>query len=609
MPKTIQFTDESSPGPGGPITAWNWDFGDGESSTDESPSHEYADSGIYDVQLMITGTDGDTAFIIKQITVTIPVLTSLFSSSMSNLIATFTDHSTPGPSGPITGWAWDFGDGGTSTSQNPTHTYATPGTYTVTLTVTGTSPDGTDNVSHTVVATSPSTLSSLFSSAILGDLVSFTDHSTPGPSGPITSWAWDFGDGTTSTTENPTHKYTESGTYTVTLTVTGTGADGTDDVSHNVTVVVPTGTDTTSIFAQFLAKSSFARPAFTPTRTVRFKDKAGLDAALADLQAGDLVKYDPNFFGLSNRSLNLGAYSIRNKSLSKRTVIDFGCSNNVWDHSKITLNFVSFSDTTNDAMLFTDNKNLDIWGGYYHSDHGNGFRIMGNITDCHILDQYVYSVGKSGVEVQPIDSHTGDSRTIDGLVVRAEINRFCMDPSTDPHGDKGTGHHGAIHHGNSGHLDNSNFYYYAHDSLRPGEMSFGKVWPQGGGGSACEPGTDNTGSFASQNNNHYIVYGENLLMQPMHGTVKNPGSTISQTGGNIINAWGSVPMHGNVFDFIGGKRITGANFHGAGGNWHVATPAIKVLIGRGEQTNLYVGQGNIAERYVSGKGVTYVDCT
>ena len=76
-----------------------------------------------------------------------PALTANFTAAptggLAPLTVTFTDHSLPGPSGPITGWAWDFGDSGTSSLQNPTHTYTTPGNYTVTLIVTGTSPDGT----------------------------------------------------------------------------------------------------------------------------------------------------------------------------------------------------------------------------------------------------------------------------------------------------------------------------------------------------------------------------------------------------------------------------------------------------------------------------------
>jgi PKD repeat protein len=80
-------------------------------------------------------------------------LTALFSASPTSGIApltvNFTDLSTAGPGGAITAWAWDFGDGGTSTSQNPSHTFTAAGTYTVSLTVT--SPDGTSSVSHTEI--------------------------------------------------------------------------------------------------------------------------------------------------------------------------------------------------------------------------------------------------------------------------------------------------------------------------------------------------------------------------------------------------------------------------------------------------------------------------
>lgn len=87
------------------------------------------------------GTDGPTGPCVA-------VLTANFTASplagQPTLSVSFTDLSTPGPSGPITGWNWDFGDGGGSTVQNPSHNYTSPGRYTVTLTVTGTSPDGTD---------------------------------------------------------------------------------------------------------------------------------------------------------------------------------------------------------------------------------------------------------------------------------------------------------------------------------------------------------------------------------------------------------------------------------------------------------------------------------
>lgn len=153
----------------------------------------------------------------------------------------FTDQSTPGPSGPITAWAWDFGDGGTSTSQNPSHNYATAGLYAVSLTITGTGSDGTDEVLLSVIVLDTAALNASFTHSDSGLAVTFTDTSTPGPSGPITGWAWNFGDTNTSSSQNPSHTYAAAGTYTATLTVTGTSPDGTDVATTSLTVSATTG--------------------------------------------------------------------------------------------------------------------------------------------------------------------------------------------------------------------------------------------------------------------------------------------------------------------------------------------------------------------------------
>jgi PKD repeat protein len=167
--------------------------------------------------------------------------------------AHFTDTSTPGPSGPITGWAWDFGDGGTSTDENPDHVYE-PGTYEVKLTVTGTSPDGTasytlpeldipaaaptasfivQNSGPTQVQPSPPSFT-ITNEGVVPFIAYFRDTSLEGES-PITSWAWDFGDGNTSTDQYPLNVYTDVGSYTVTLTVTND--EGESTAMQTVTVV------------------------------------------------------------------------------------------------------------------------------------------------------------------------------------------------------------------------------------------------------------------------------------------------------------------------------------------------------------------------------------
>jgi tripartite motif-containing protein 71 len=140
-PLSVQFTDLSEN-----ATGWNWDFGDGSTSTDQNPIHVYPTEGTYTIKLTATNSaGGDTNiksnFISVKGTTSTPQPTasqppvSKFNSNAksvnNSLIVTFTDTSTEEP----TSWLWDFGDGNTSTEQNPTHTYAKPGDYHVTLTV------------------------------------------------------------------------------------------------------------------------------------------------------------------------------------------------------------------------------------------------------------------------------------------------------------------------------------------------------------------------------------------------------------------------------------------------------------------------------------------
>ncbi|WP_321423207.1 NosD domain-containing protein [uncultured Methanobacterium sp.] len=134
----------------------------------------------------------------------------------------FTDNSSNNP----TSWAWDFGDGATSTEKNPNHTYTTPGTYTVTLTATNSAGNNTLTQTNLITVNWAAPTASFTSNATSGFApldVQFND----GSKGAVTGWLWDFGDGTTSTEQNPTHTYLNSGTYTVTLTVTGPGGNST----------------------------------------------------------------------------------------------------------------------------------------------------------------------------------------------------------------------------------------------------------------------------------------------------------------------------------------------------------------------------------------------
>ncbi len=232
------FTDLSSD-PDGSVVAWSWDFGDGNSSSTQSPSHTYGGGGTYEVWLTVTDDGGLTHSTTKDVEVIGPpppneAPEAGFTSSCTYLECNFTDTSTDDAA--VTTWLWDFGDGNTSPAQNPSHTYAADGTYTVGLTVwdaEGLS-DAT-SASVTVAANQAPTAGFTFSCTDL--TCDFTDTSTDGD-GTVTGWSWDFGDGNSSGAQSPSHSYAAAGTYTVTLTATDNGGL-TDDASQDVEATDP----------------------------------------------------------------------------------------------------------------------------------------------------------------------------------------------------------------------------------------------------------------------------------------------------------------------------------------------------------------------------------
>ena len=138
-------------------------------------------------------------------------------------------------SGTITSYAWTFGDGGISAAVAPSHTYATPGVYTVSLTVTGPGGSNTQTRSNYITVGVAPPVAQFTGSPTSGSMpltVNFTSTS----SGSITSYAWTFGDGGTSNAQAPGHIYAAAGVYTVSLTVTGPGGSNTKTRNNYVTV-------------------------------------------------------------------------------------------------------------------------------------------------------------------------------------------------------------------------------------------------------------------------------------------------------------------------------------------------------------------------------------
>lgn len=218
---TFLFTDASYDN----ITSRTWDFGDGVTMTTAATSitHTYAMAGEYTVCLLVENAFG-TDQLCKPLTIiSAPTAAFTYSDNFEGLV-NFQDASSGGPAT----WLWDFGDGNTSTDENPSHTFAAPGNYNVCLTV---SNAVGDNMTC-------QTVSPLFKPAAnfsyvdpSTGTVTFTDESSNSPS----SWSWDFGDGNTSVQQNPSNDYS-SGQYTVCLTATN--AAGSNQTCEEITVII-----------------------------------------------------------------------------------------------------------------------------------------------------------------------------------------------------------------------------------------------------------------------------------------------------------------------------------------------------------------------------------
>ncbi|MEI7727547.1 MAG: PKD domain-containing protein, partial [Bacteroidota bacterium] len=233
---SIQFMDLSQ-SQGIPVS-WAWDFGDGGTSTVQNPMHIFGSSGWYNVMLSIYNQSGCSSSVIHNVFVSdstaggcqaafiaVPDSVNTFPNTFN-----FIDQS----SGNIISWLWNFGDPmsgvmNTSTAQNPTHTYSTPGVYTACLTIHGADSTCNDMTCETLVVGTAAGCNAAFTYSVdtlnSGSIVQFTDLSST-TSGYITTWVWNFGDGLVQTVTFPgnpnvTHTYLSPGIYNVCLKIQG----------------------------------------------------------------------------------------------------------------------------------------------------------------------------------------------------------------------------------------------------------------------------------------------------------------------------------------------------------------------------------------------------
>jgi PKD repeat protein len=223
---TVSFEDSSQ----GNVVKWKWDFGDGQTSGQQNPVHNYSIPGVYEVCLTIVTDNGCTSIYCEKVRVGPSTKCKAFfeviyadcyspfmEDCMSNSVA-FLDKSF----GDVIEWYWDFGDGQTSEEQNPVHEYENGGLYNVCLTIE--TWDGcTDTYCDSIF------IYNIWCRADFTWRLLHCDDNFTGCErtyefidksfGNIMKWSWDFGDGDTSTLQDPVHRYESDGKYEVRLTI------------------------------------------------------------------------------------------------------------------------------------------------------------------------------------------------------------------------------------------------------------------------------------------------------------------------------------------------------------------------------------------------------
>lgn len=231
----VTFTDLSTSGSGA-INSWSWNFGDGNTSSLQNPSHTYSAPGTYNITLTASnGTISVAEVKANYITVN-PLPNVSFSTPATSCSVPYAPiFSAVTPSSGTFSYSWDFGNGQTSTSVVPTNAnYTTVGTFNTILTVTNTTTGCVNSFNQNISVFDYNTDFSISTDTVCaGQNIIFQDLSTAG----VNSWFWDFGNGVTSGLQNPSPIFPNAGSFTVTLTSQNTTVGCSDSQTQNVVVL------------------------------------------------------------------------------------------------------------------------------------------------------------------------------------------------------------------------------------------------------------------------------------------------------------------------------------------------------------------------------------
>lgn len=234
LEESIHFTSQSTAG-SSPITSYQWDFGDGNASTQQNPNHVYSAPGTYTVTLTVQASNGQADFELKAAYVKVnpkpsPNFTTTANGCSLPVSVTFGNTTTGAVS-----YSWNFGNGQTSTLQNPAAVnYTTAGTYNVSLIATN-SFGCKDTMIKPIVISNFQAGINAPATACQNTPVSITDNSTVGAN----SWSWSFGGGSpsSSNSQNNTVTFSTPGTYTIGLNAQNTSLGCSGSTSKQITIL------------------------------------------------------------------------------------------------------------------------------------------------------------------------------------------------------------------------------------------------------------------------------------------------------------------------------------------------------------------------------------
>ncbi|MBC7934066.1 MAG: PKD domain-containing protein, partial [Rhizobacter sp.] len=231
-PVSINFQNLST---GTGVLTYKWSFGDSTGSALANPAHIYNTPGTYSIQLIVTNATGCTDTITKANAFTVGNVFPAFTSNDTVCIQTplvITNSSNPLPSSAT----WDFGDGTSSTQISPVKLYTVPGTYQIKLLANfGSCLDSASKTVKVLAAPTAAFIADDSANCSYPFTVNFTSKSLN-----ASSYLWDFGDNTTSTSPNPAHTYNSYGNFDVQLTVTS--ANGCTDIikkTNHIKIIKP----------------------------------------------------------------------------------------------------------------------------------------------------------------------------------------------------------------------------------------------------------------------------------------------------------------------------------------------------------------------------------